>query len=156
MHARENLIQQIDDLFNPRSVAIVGAPRGMKSGAVFLIALLEQGFSGDIYPVNPRAETISGLKSYPSISDIPRAVDLAIVLVPHQHSLADKPASKAATQAETAIEEAEQALQRLGEELAEATAALQWERVRSLKKEYEHTQTALDALMVQWEAWAVA
>jgi acetyltransferase len=88
MNARENLIQQIDDLFNPRSVAIVGAPRGMKSGAVFLVALLEQGFSGDIYPVNPRADTISGLKSYPSLSDIPGTVDLAIVLVPHQHSLA--------------------------------------------------------------------
>jgi acyl-CoA synthetase (NDP forming) len=50
--------------------------------------LLEQGFAGDIYPVNPQAETISGLKSYPCISDIPGAVDLAIVLVPHQHSLA--------------------------------------------------------------------
>jgi acetyltransferase len=88
MNSRDNVIQQIDDLFHPRSVAIVGAPRGMKSGAVFLIALLEQGFSGDIYPVNPRAETIGGLKSYASISDIPGAVDLAIVLVPHQHSLA--------------------------------------------------------------------
>lgn len=88
MNKEENVIQQIDDLFHPRSVAIVGAPRGMKSGAVFLIALLEQGFAGDIYPVNPRAETISGLKSYPSVSDIPGAVDLAIVLVPHQHSLA--------------------------------------------------------------------
>ena len=88
MNKKENVIQQIDDLFHPRSVAIVGAPRGMKSGAVFLTALLEQGFSGDIYPVNPRAESISGLKSYPSVSDIPGAVDLAIVLVPHQHSLA--------------------------------------------------------------------
>jgi acyl-CoA synthetase (NDP forming) len=88
MNARENVIQQIDDLFHPRSVAIVGAPRGMKSGSVFLTALLEQGYSGDIYPVNPRAETISELKSYPSVSAIPGAVDLAIVLVPHQQSLA--------------------------------------------------------------------
>ena len=88
MDIKEDVIQQIDDLFHPRSVAIVGAPRGMKAGAVFLTALLEQGFSGDIYPVNPQAETISGLKSYPRVSDIPGAVDLAIVLVPHQHSLA--------------------------------------------------------------------
>jgi acetyltransferase len=88
MNSKENVIQQIDDLFHPRSVAIVGAPRGMKAGAVFLTALLEQDFAGDIYPVNPKAETISGLKSYPSVSDIPGAVDLAIVLVPHQHSLA--------------------------------------------------------------------
>ena len=88
MKNNENVIRQIDDLFHPQSVAIVGAPRGMKSGAVFLVALLEQGFAGNIYPVNPRAETISGLKSYPSVSDIPGAVDLAIVLVPYQHSLA--------------------------------------------------------------------
>ena len=60
MNSRKNVIQQIDDLFHPSSVAIVGAPRGMKSGAVFLIALLEQGFSGDIYPVNPAPKPSAG------------------------------------------------------------------------------------------------
>jgi len=88
MNTNQNLIKQIDDLFNPRSVAIVGAPRGVKSGSVFLIALLDQGFPGIIYPVNPRADTINGLKAYASVSDIPGSVDLAIVLVPHQYSLA--------------------------------------------------------------------
>jgi acetyltransferase len=88
MEPKENLIAQIDHLFNPASVAIVGAPRGMKAGAVFLTALLEQGFPGKIYPVNPQAETINGLKSYPTVSDIPATVDLAIVLVPHQNALA--------------------------------------------------------------------
>jgi ATP-binding cassette subfamily F protein 3 len=80
-----------------------------------------------------------------------------------RHPLADKPtanatahaASKATAQAETAIEETERALQRLGEELASATVAQEWDRVHSLKREYEHTQTALDALLVQWEALAV-
>ena len=43
----------------------------------------------------------------------------------------------------------------MGEELASATVAQQWDRVRSLKRQYEHTQTALDALLVQWEALAV-
>jgi ATP-binding cassette subfamily F protein 3 len=75
------------------------------------------------------------------------------------HALADKPsanaAANAAAQAETAIEETERALQRLGEELASATVARQWDRVRSLKRQYKHTQTALDALLVQWEALAV-
>ena len=77
-----------------------------------------------------------------------------------RHPPADKPTAKAtaqaAAQAETAIEETERALQRLGEELASATVAQQWDRVRSLKREYEQTQTALDALLVQWEAVAVA
>jgi len=63
MESNQELISQIDDLFHPRSVAIVGAPRGMKSGSVFLMALLEQGFPGKIYPVNPRAEEINGIKA---------------------------------------------------------------------------------------------
>ena len=88
MESNQELISQIDDLFHPRSVAIVGAPRGMKSGSVFLMALLEQGFPGKIYPVNPRAEEINGIKAYPGVSDIPGSVDLAIVLVPHHSSLA--------------------------------------------------------------------
>jgi len=88
MNTKAELIKQIDELFNPRSVAIVGAPRGVKSGSVFLTALLDQGFAGSIYPVNRRADSINGLKAYASVSDIPGPVDLAIVLVPHQHSLA--------------------------------------------------------------------
>jgi ATP-binding cassette subfamily F protein 3 len=76
-----------------------------------------------------------------------------------RHPLADKPtanaAANAAAQVETAIEETERALQRLGEELASATVAQEWDRVRSLKREYEHTQTVLDALLMQWEAMAV-
>jgi ATP-binding cassette subfamily F protein 3 len=72
-----------------------------------------------------------------------------------RHPLADKPTSNATAQAETEIEETERALQRLGEELASATVAQQWDRVRSLKRQYEHTQTALDALLAQWEALAV-
>jgi acyl-CoA synthetase (NDP forming) len=88
MSTKANLIKQIDDLFNPQSIAIVGAPRGIKSGSVFLSALLEQGFSGKIYPVNPRADNINGLKAFASVADIPATVDLAIVLVPHQHSIA--------------------------------------------------------------------
>jgi hypothetical protein len=46
MKSDQDLIAQINDLFHPRSVAVVGAPRGMKTRAVFLVALLEQEFSG--------------------------------------------------------------------------------------------------------------
>ena len=53
---KENLISQIDDLFHPESIAIIGLPRGMKAGKLFLIALLDQGFPGDIYPVHPEAD----------------------------------------------------------------------------------------------------
>jgi len=83
----QNLIAQIDDLFHSRSVAVVGVPRGLKTGSVFLAALLDQGYRGKIYPVNPKADEIAGLKSYPSVSEIPGPVDLAIVLVPQVKTL---------------------------------------------------------------------
>ncbi len=83
MKSDQKLIAQIDELFHPRSIAIVGAPRGMKAGSVFLSALLQQGFRGKIYPVNPKAKEIEGLKAYPSVTQIPGSVDLAIILVPH-------------------------------------------------------------------------
>jgi len=80
-------IAQIETLFHPRSVAIVGLPRGLKTGKLFLLALQDQNFPGDIYPVNPNVDEIDGLKSYPNISAIPGPVDLAIVLVPSQYTL---------------------------------------------------------------------
>ena len=87
MQSFQDLIVQIDGLFHSRSVAVVGLPRGMKTGRVFLTALLDQGYSGKIYPVNPLAEEIDGLKTYKRLADIPDPVDLAIVLVPHQNTL---------------------------------------------------------------------
>ena len=80
-------IEQIEALFYPRSVAIVGLPRGLKTGKLFLLALQDQQFAGDIYPVNPNVNEIDGLKTYPSVAAIPGPVDLAIVLVPSQHTL---------------------------------------------------------------------
>jgi acetyltransferase len=87
MDSRQGLIGQMDALFHPRSVAVVGVPRGLKIGKNFLTALLEQGFPGHIYPVNPEAKEIEGLKAYPSVSAIPGPVDLAIVLVPSHRTL---------------------------------------------------------------------
>lgn len=83
-----NTIEQIDDLLHPRSVAIVGLPRGLKTGKLFLMALQDQKFPGPIYPVNPKTAEIDGLKTYPSVSAIPGPVDLVIVLVPSHYSLA--------------------------------------------------------------------
>ena len=87
MHYAQELTAQIDALFNAKSVAIVGLPRGMKAGKLFLISLQDQGFPGKIYPVHPEAREIDGLKAFPSVSAIPGPVDLAIVLVPHHSAL---------------------------------------------------------------------
>jgi acetate---CoA ligase (ADP-forming) len=73
--------------FQPRAVAVIGASRDTTSiGGRILQALIDYGFKGDIYPVNPRAATLAGLTAYPSIKDVGRPVDLAIVTTP-PHSL---------------------------------------------------------------------
>ena len=87
MENKQELMVQLHDLFNPKSIAIVGLPRGMKMGKLFLIALQDQGYPGPIYPVHPEAGEIDGLKAYPSVSAIPSPVDLAIILVPHHSAL---------------------------------------------------------------------
>ncbi|MEW6267173.1 MAG: CoA-binding protein [Thermodesulfobacteriota bacterium] len=87
MTSPEELISQLDALFHPRSVAVIGLPRGLKMGKLFLIALLDQKFPGEIYPIHPSAGEIDGLKTYPSVLEVPGPVDLAIVLVPHSDAL---------------------------------------------------------------------
>jgi len=69
-------------IFYPRSIAIVGVPRGFEPGRVFLQGLLDQGYGGKIFPVNPKADFIDGLRVYPSLKEIPEEVDLVIILVP--------------------------------------------------------------------------
>ena len=70
-------------LFNPSSLAIIGASKdGEKSGGRFLKSLIDDGFKGILYPVNPRETEIMGLKNYRRVLDIPGEVDLAILTVP--------------------------------------------------------------------------
>jgi len=73
----------IKQIMEPRSVAVVGASRNpAKLGAIILRNLVNLGFNGCIYPVNPNASEIMGLKAYPSVKDIPGEVDLAVIAVP--------------------------------------------------------------------------
>jgi acyl-CoA synthetase (NDP forming) len=83
----QGLIDQLTSMIHPRSVALIGVPRGAKMGKVFLTGLLDQDFKGHIYPVNPKVNDIDGFKTYPTLSAIPEPVDLAIVLVPHSQTL---------------------------------------------------------------------
>ena len=76
-----NLIKQLDCIFNPRSVAVVGASANPeKVGYMCARDVLELGFKGKVYPVNPKLAQLFGLKAYPSLSAIPGGVDLAIVI----------------------------------------------------------------------------
>lgn len=70
-------------LFYPQSLAMVGASREVrKSGGLFLKSLLDCKYAGRLYPINPSAEEILGLRAYPSLAQVPEAVDLAILTVP--------------------------------------------------------------------------
>jgi acetyl coenzyme A synthetase (ADP forming)-like protein len=71
------------EFFEPRGIAVVGASREPgKLGHEILRNIIESGFQGGIYPVNPKADEILGLKCYTSVSEIPVEIDLAIIVVP--------------------------------------------------------------------------
>jgi acetyl coenzyme A synthetase (ADP forming)-like protein len=71
-------------LFEPESIAVVGAAREKdKLGNIILRNLISSGFEGSLYPVNPKADQILGMKCYKSLSDIPEKVELIVVVVPN-------------------------------------------------------------------------
>ncbi|MFI5446278.1 acetate--CoA ligase family protein [Polaromonas sp. UC242_47] len=72
----------ISRLLKPRSVAVIGASADLNKTAGRPVAYLRKhGFSGAIYPVNPRVESIDGLRCYPDIASLPEVPDVAIVLL---------------------------------------------------------------------------
>src|SRR3990172_7808235 len=76
-------INMLESLFNPGAIAVIGAsadPR--KVGHAVLNNLLRFKFKGALYPVNPSASELFGLKAYANISDIGQPVDLAIIVIP--------------------------------------------------------------------------
>lgn len=80
-------VPPLDRLFGPESIVIIGvSSRSFQFGGVsFLQRLIEAGYPGRLYPVNPRAEEIKGLKCYPDLASLPEVPDLAIVCIPAAH-----------------------------------------------------------------------
>ena len=72
----------LEPLFSPRAVAVVGASnRELTIGYRIIENLLDFGYTGPIYPVNPKGGEIRGLKAFPSILDVPEPVDVAHVVI---------------------------------------------------------------------------
>src|SRR5574341_16367 len=72
----------LDKFFKPRAIAVIGASRDQnKIGHVILKNLIDAGFKGKIFPVNPKADEITNLKCYSSVLDIKEDIDLAIISV---------------------------------------------------------------------------
>ena len=75
--------ESLDALLRPASVAVIGASNDpTRIGGRPIRYLREAGFAGRVYPVNPKHAAVQGLAAFPHISDVPEAVDLAIVAVP--------------------------------------------------------------------------
>lgn len=66
-------------LFEPKSVAVIGASIGKSFATNILVNLKRWGFKGPIYPVNPKYESVLDLQCYPSLKDVPGPVDLVVV-----------------------------------------------------------------------------
>lgn len=75
----------LDAILKPRSIAVVGASRTANTiGHQLVDNLLRHGFTGAVYPVNPKATAIHSMPVWPSVSALPEAVDVAVVSVPKE------------------------------------------------------------------------
>ena len=77
---------ELDAIFRPRSVAVIGAtPRNGTIGRETLNNVFAAEFKGKVFPVNPAYEVIHSVKCYSTVLDVPDAVDLGVVIVPKQY-----------------------------------------------------------------------
>jgi len=78
-----DIAAEIDAIFRPRSIAVVGASANPDTpGYDYVSSLQAFGFKGRVYPINPRAEEILGLRAYPSLAEAPGDVDYVISCIP--------------------------------------------------------------------------
>lgn len=81
-------MDKLDAIFSPISVAVIGASTMPgKVGHDIFANILKGGYRGTLYPVNPSAKSIQSVKAYPSITEIPDEIDLAMIILPPQISL---------------------------------------------------------------------
>ncbi len=79
----ETGLTALDAIFNPRSIAVIGASDNPgKLGSHVMKSLTQGRYPGKIYPVNPGKDEILGIKTYPSLSQVPDTVNLSIIVLP--------------------------------------------------------------------------
>ncbi|OGA03281.1 MAG: acyl-CoA synthetase [Betaproteobacteria bacterium RIFCSPLOWO2_02_64_14] len=78
----EDVIERFKPLFEPRTVAVVGAStRGAALPNIFIRRIREFGYTGEIYPIHPSAQEIDGLRAYRGLGDTPQPVDYAYIAI---------------------------------------------------------------------------
>ncbi|MEW6054594.1 MAG: acetate--CoA ligase alpha subunit [Nitrospirota bacterium] len=76
----------LNNFFKPKSIAVIGASRTPgKVGYDILKNIIQYGYDGSVYPINPGAEEILGRRAYPSLQDVPESIDLAVIVVPSKN-----------------------------------------------------------------------
>jgi len=76
----------LNNFFNPKSIAVIGASKTPgKVGHDILKNIIQYGYDGAVYPINPAADEILGRKAYPSLQDVPDKIDLAVVVIPSKN-----------------------------------------------------------------------
>ena len=80
----QHLRPDLTRFFSPKSIAIVGVSKRVfgLGGMAYLSYLLDSGFPGRLYPINPKAKEVRGLRVYPSLTSLPEVPELVIVSVP--------------------------------------------------------------------------
>jgi acetyltransferase len=76
-------ISNLEVMFNPKSIAVVGASRREGSiGRAILKNIIDFGYEGTVYPINPNAESVNSIKCYPDLKSISEQIDLVIIVTP--------------------------------------------------------------------------
>ena len=76
-------MDRLDAIFAPASLAVVGASTAPgKVGHDIFVNILKGGYTGTLYPVNPKARSVASVRAYPTILDIPDEVSLAMIILP--------------------------------------------------------------------------
>ena len=81
--AQDEIVRAMNRIMRPDSIAVIGASsEDGKIGNSVMKNLINGGYKGKIYPINPKADEILGYKAYPSVKDIPGDVDVAVFAIP--------------------------------------------------------------------------
>src|SRR6267142_206619 len=79
----EDIVRDMNRIMKPKAVAVIGASsEAGKSGNSVMKNLINGGYKGKIYPINPSADAIMGLKAYKSVKDVPGDIDVAVFAIP--------------------------------------------------------------------------
>jgi len=80
------MAHSLDSLLKPKTVAVIGASRTRGTiGAEIFHNLIANGFTGAVYPINPGASSVQGVRAYPDLRAVPDAIELAVIVVPAAH-----------------------------------------------------------------------